>query len=104
MDETMAEFTMLTGDEYQWNNIACCEATFRPVYADGTVGEGQTRSIIAASPDRARRILQVLMAGFGVVKILLYRLRGPLTPAQIARVHDLNAELRRIKSNGKDTD
>jgi len=98
LDETMAELMLLTGDDYSWDNPAVWEAECRCVYPDGSRDQHiQVRRIIAFDRDRAKRVLQVLMSAFKPAKVLMYHLRGPMTPEQIARVKDLNEELARMK-------
>jgi hypothetical protein len=80
-----------TGEQRAWDNIAVWRIEYRCEYRDGQIDRRlHERAIIAATRPKAIGILQRMHAGFGVARILLYEVRGPLTPAQIAELKEIN--------------
>lgn len=92
----------LVGELHDPENIAVWELTYRCEYESGLADrEVDIRQIIAGKGPEGRakaiRMLQEMLAGFGVARILLYDARGPMTVDQVTRIRAMNEELNWIK-------
>lgn len=91
-------FGQLCPGDLEWDNPYAWRIEYQAVYEDDILDSClKLRAMRGASETEAMYRLQKLLAGFGVVRIVLWHVGRPMTASQIEELRQLNLRLERIK-------
>jgi len=100
-DEAPKYAELLAGD-LDWDNPYAWRLEYQAVYDGGVLDSClKLRAMRGATEVEAIYRLQKLLSGFGVVRVLLWAVRRPMTPAEIEDLRRLNEGVERVKHVGE---